>query len=380
MKVTARYLVRALLALTILAPTVWGQVFSAPADRQTVTRGSTRVSTAGPTDKFTGEVRVEQLFPPRESAPFSGASVTFAPGARSAWHFHPTGQHLVVTAGEGRTGQADGTVEVIRAGDVVWCPPGVRHWHGAAPETAMTHLAITGMDSGQSVVWLEMVTDAEYQGVRSPLSPQQQAIIPIAAFTATGDLARLREALPAALASGMTINEIKEVMVQMYAYAGFPRTLNALQAFAEVLEERRAKGLLDPPGREASPLPATLNRRDFGAQTRAKITGQAVDASPAGYQLFAPIIDTFLKEHLFADIFARDLLDHPSRELATNAALASMTGTTPQLRGHLYGALNVGLTVAQLRSFVEVVESKVGRREADLVRQLLEEVLKTRAN
>jgi alkylhydroperoxidase/carboxymuconolactone decarboxylase family protein YurZ len=243
----------------------------------------------------------------------------------------------------------------------------------------MTHLAITGMASGQAVVWMEKVTDAEYRAVQSPLSPRQQAIIPIAAFTASGELTRLREALPAALAAGLTINEIREVMVQIYAYAGFPRSLNALQTFAEVLNERRSKGISDPVGRDSSPLPANLDRGDFGARTRAKITGQAIDAPPTWYQLFAPVIDTFLKEHLFADIFARDLLDHQSRELVTNAALASMTGTTPQLRGHLQGALNVGLTVEQLRAFLDILESKVGRREADQARQLLEEVLKARA-
>ena len=368
-----------LLNVVGLALSVWGQVLPAPVDRQTVTGAGRRIPTVAPADNFTGEVRVEPLFTPRDSAPFSGAYVIFAPGARSAWHLHPAGQHLVVTAGEGRTGQADGMVEVIRAGDVVWCPPGVRHWHGAAPDSAMTHLAITGMASGQAVVWMEKVTDAEYRAVQSPLSLRQQAIIPIAAFTATGELTRLREALPAALAAGLTINEIREVMIQIYAYAGFPRSLNALQTFAEVLDERRSKGISDPVGRDSSPLPANLDRGDFGARTRAKITGQAIDAPPTWYQLFAPVIDTFLKEHLFADIFARDLLDHQSRELVTNAALASMTGTTPQLRGHLQGALNVGLTVEQLRAFLDILGSKVGRREADQARQLLEEVLKARA-
>jgi quercetin dioxygenase-like cupin family protein len=103
------------------------------------------------------------LFPAKDTAPFSGAYVTFEPGARSAWHTHPAGQHLIVTSGVGWTQEWDGPTVEIRAGDVVWCPPGVKHWHGASLTTAMTHIALTGTVGGKNVEWLEKVTEEQYR-------------------------------------------------------------------------------------------------------------------------------------------------------------------------------------------------------------------------
>lgn len=131
---------------------------------QTISRASSQASVKGPGEYFTGNVRVDPLFPANDSAPFSGAYVTFEPGARSAWHIHPKGQHLLVTAGVGRTGEWEGRVEEIKAGDVIWCPPGLKHWHGAAPTTAMTHIAITGTLDGKNVEWMEKVADEQYNG------------------------------------------------------------------------------------------------------------------------------------------------------------------------------------------------------------------------
>ncbi len=130
--------------------------------QQFVYKSGTQASIQGPADFFTGQVRIDPLFPSNESCPVSGAYVTFEPGARSHWHTHPTGQHLVVVAGAGRTGTADGYVEEVKASDVVWCPPQIKHWHGAAPDTAMTHLALTGVLDGRNVDWLEPVTDEQY--------------------------------------------------------------------------------------------------------------------------------------------------------------------------------------------------------------------------
>ncbi|WP_433073361.1 (R)-mandelonitrile lyase [Dactylosporangium sp. CA-052675] len=129
-----------------------------------ITRGP-QPSTPGPAESFTGEVRVQPLFGAEDAAPYTGAAVTFSPGARTAWHVHPGGQRLVVTDGVGRTQQWGGPVEELRAGDVVWCPPGVKHWHGAGPHGPMTHLALTGVRDGQVVEWLEHVTDEEYGAV-----------------------------------------------------------------------------------------------------------------------------------------------------------------------------------------------------------------------
>jgi quercetin dioxygenase-like cupin family protein len=104
------------------------------------------------------------LFPANDSAHFSGATVTFEPGARSAWHIHPAGQHLLVTAGVGRTQEWGGPIVEIKPGDVIWCPPGVKHWHGASPTTAMTHISLTGTIDGKNVEWMEKVTDEQYNG------------------------------------------------------------------------------------------------------------------------------------------------------------------------------------------------------------------------
>ena len=131
---------------------------------QTILRAGSQGSFNGPAEFFTGNVRVDRLFPANESAHFSGAYVTFEPGARSAWHTHPTGQHLIVTAGVGRTQAWGGPIEEITAGDVIWCPPQVKHWHGASPTTAMTHIALTGTINGNNVAWMEKVTDEQYNG------------------------------------------------------------------------------------------------------------------------------------------------------------------------------------------------------------------------
>ncbi|WP_218043522.1 cupin domain-containing protein [Oryzomonas japonica] len=131
---------------------------------QTITLAGSQASVKGPAAYFTGQVRVDPLFPAHDAAPYSGGQVTFEPGARSAWHIHPTGQHLLVTAGVGRTQEWGGPIVEIKAGDVIWCPPGVKHWHGASPATAMTHIAITGTVNGKNVEWLEKVTDEQYNG------------------------------------------------------------------------------------------------------------------------------------------------------------------------------------------------------------------------
>lgn len=211
------------------------------------------------------------------------------------------------------------------------------------------------------------------------LSARQRSIIPIAAFTATGDMEKLRPALNEGLDAGLTVNEIKEILVQMYAYTGFPRSLNGISAFMGVMEERRKKGVKDEIGKEASPLPPDMNRDEYGARVRARLSGLEAIPPAAGYQLFTPVIDTFLKEHLFADIFARDNLDHQSRELATISALASMTGTGSQLRFHLGATMNTGLTEAQMKDFVSVLKAKVGMKEGDEAAKILTDVLRTRA-
>jgi 4-carboxymuconolactone decarboxylase len=210
------------------------------------------------------------------------------------------------------------------------------------------------------------------------LNQRQQSIIPIAAFTADGDIDRLKPALNKGLDGGLTVNEIKEVLVHLYAYTGFPRSLNALSSFMEVMDERKAKGIEDAMGKEASPISSDLDKDEYGSKVRAKLAGLETDISSARWQQFSPIIDTFLKEHLFADIFARDVISHQDRELTTIAALANMTGTEGQLFFHLGSAMNTGLTQVQMKEFISVLRTTVGKTQAETAQQILTKVLNKR--
>ena len=131
-------------------------------------RAGSRPSTRGPGDWFTGTVRIDPLFNPAAPDRVQGALVTFEPGARTAWHTHPLGQTLVVTAGLGWVQRAGGPVQEIRPGDVVWFAPGERHWHGAAPQTALSHIAIQEVQDGRAVDWAEPVDDADYLAPAQP--------------------------------------------------------------------------------------------------------------------------------------------------------------------------------------------------------------------
>jgi len=133
-----------------------------------ITRSGSQPSGQGPADWFTGTVRIDPLYAANAPARAAGNAVTFEPGARTAWHTHPLGQTLIVTFGSGRVQREGGPVEEIRPGDVVWFEPGERHWHGASPTTAMTHIAIQEALDGKAVDWMEHVSDEQYQGTLPP--------------------------------------------------------------------------------------------------------------------------------------------------------------------------------------------------------------------
>ena len=143
---------------------------AAPAQAQMeISRNGTRASQAGSAQNFTGSARIDPLFDAMAPARAGAAVVTFEPGARTAWHTHPLGQTLIITAGVGRAQRKGGPIEEIRPGDVVWIPPNEKHWHGAAPSTAMTHIAIQEALDGKVVEWMEKVSDSEYSAsVESP--------------------------------------------------------------------------------------------------------------------------------------------------------------------------------------------------------------------
>lgn len=164
----------------------------------------------------------------------------------------------------------------------------------------------------------------------------------------------------------------------MYAYCGFPRSIRGLQTFMEVLNERKAKGINDALGAEASPIQEERSKYERGREIIGKLTGAPQDGPITGYSAFAPVIDVFLKEHLFADIFERDVLTYSERELVTISVISSIGGAEPMLKSHLDICLNVGLTPEKLRHFVNVIKSTAGKKEAKDAQNVLNEVLKNR--
>jgi 4-carboxymuconolactone decarboxylase len=184
------------------------------------------------------------------------------------------------------------------------------------------------------------------------LSAKQQSIVPIAATTALGEMSQLHQALDRGLDVGLTVSEAKEILVQLYAYTGFPRSLNALGELMKVLDARKQRGVRDSAGREPTAVPAGSDVLAVGTANQTKLVGGPVKGPL--FQ-FAPAIDDFLKRHLFGDIFGRDNLDWQSRELATVGALAAMPGVESQLLSHVAISMNVGVTAAQLREVAQVL-------------------------
>ncbi len=191
-------------------------------------------------------------------------------------------------------------------------------------------------------------------------------------------MAQLKVQLDQGLDADLTISEIKEALVQLYAYCGFPRSLNAINAFIEVLEARKAKGIKDPAGREASPIPAD-NKYESGKKNLQALTGIEETDPKKGANHFAPLIDTFLKEHLFADIFNRDVLGFQQRELITISALASMEGVEPQLYAHIGMGMNTGITRGQLKQAFSLIAACIGKKEGDAAAHLLAKAIAARS-
>lgn len=210
------------------------------------------------------------------------------------------------------------------------------------------------------------------------LTVKQQSIVTIAALTAKGDLLNLKPALNSGLEAGLTVNQIKEVLVHLYAYCGFPRSIRGLQTFMEVLDERKAKGINDILGAEASSIQDERSKYDRGKENLEKLTGMPQTGPQTGYAAFAPIIEIFLKEHLFAAIFERDVLIFAERQLVTISVLSTIGGAEPMLRSHLNICLNVGLTPEQLQHFVNIIKSTLGKKEAKAAQKILDEVLGNR--
>lgn len=209
------------------------------------------------------------------------------------------------------------------------------------------------------------------------LNPNQKSIVYIASLTAKGDLENLKVQLNNGLENGLTVNEIKEILVHTYAYCGFPRSIRGLQTFMEVLKERKAKGIADKEGKQASEIKNDEAKYERGKKILEELTKIPQPEALSGYSAFAPAIDTFLKEHLFADIFERDVLTFAQRELVTISVIAIIGDAEPMLKSHLGISLNVGITPNQLQDFVSIIKISSGGKNAKSAQEVLDEVLKS---
>ncbi len=207
------------------------------------------------------------------------------------------------------------------------------------------------------------------------LTAKQQKLVTISALTATSNVAKLKAALSDGLDSGLTINEINEELAHLYAYCGFAASVRGTNLFQEVVQARRAQGIQDNHGREATPITASTGKYARGEQNQVVVTGMSAAQLTAAFS-FNPVLDRFLKEHLFADLFGSDVLSFVERELVTVAALTSMQ--EPLVQPHYHGALNVGVTESQLRELLVLVERTIGAEAATTGRRILETVLAAR--
>ncbi|HHF2880849.1 TPA: carboxymuconolactone decarboxylase family protein [Vibrio diabolicus] len=203
-------------------------------------------------------------------------------------------------------------------------------------------------------------------------SDKERAIIPISAFTASGEIEKLTQSLNDGLDAGLMVNEIKEVLAQLYAYAGFPRSLNGLATFMTVLEERKSRGITDTLGRESSVLPNDKTSLEFGAENQTQLVGAEVKGALFD---FSPQIDEYLKAHLFGDIFERDVLTWKEREIATIAALANMNGVNSQLAAHYNISMNNNVSIQELEEFIVVLSECCGESVSNNAQSVLKTVL-----
>ena len=356
-----------LTTLAVFASTATG------AQTMVSSRGGSRPISPAPAENFTGDVRIERLFEAIDPSDVSGGSVTFAPAARTAWHSHPRGQILIVTAGTGRVQQWGMPAEMIRAGDVVRIPAGQKHWHGASPEESMTHIAITEQRDGAVVRWMEKVSDEQYREsplpqavsqapagrpsgpvqqriapglakltddvlfgdvwVRPELSPRDRSLVTISALIATGKPAQLAGHLGRALDNGLQPREASGLLAHLAIYCGWPSAVSALEVYEQVYTARK----VDTEAlRAVSPrLPAS----DADAARARAVKEEWGGVAPKFAQLTNDVV--------FDDLWRRTDLSGRDRSLVTIAALAAI-GEDDQLDLYLRRALENGLTRGEI--------------------------------
>lgn len=208
------------------------------------------------------------------------------------------------------------------------------------------------------------------------LSPKEKNIILISSLTASGDLQRLKPALHKALEEGLTLSEAKEIMIHLYAYCGFPRAIRGLQTLMEVTDQRGKEGMKITYGREVSQIFSSDTKYNRGKENLAKLTGIPPSSVLSGYAAFAPTIDVFLKEHLFSDLFDRDVLTYKEREWVTVSVIAAIGKAEPMLRSHLGICMRLGVSAGEMKEYVSTLSKTIGKKKLKSVNQILKEILK----
>jgi 4-carboxymuconolactone decarboxylase len=386
-----------LATMTLLASAV------TEAQTLTITRGGSRPVREAPVESFTGAARVEMLFETLSPLHASAGSVTFEPGARTAWHSHPAGQILVVTAGTGRVQRWGDRIEEIRTGDVVRIPAGQKHWHGASPHASMTHIAITEPREGTNVHWMEKVTDAQYSAApagseqqtskpqqttarpsgpvqqrlapglaaltddvlfgdvwrRPELSPRDRSLVTISVLIATGKPAQLAGHLDRALDNGIQAREASAILAHLAIYSGWPSAVSALDIYDQVYTARKVDTTALSTVGPRLPTPAS-------DAARAKAVNDE-------FGIVAPKFVELTNNVVFDDLWRRSDLSPRDRSLVTIAALAA-TGDD-ELEMYLRRGLENGLTGAHIGEAVTHVAFYAGWSKATKAMRTVTRVL-----
>lgn len=369
--------------LTTTSATIATTQIDDPVLQQLTTVDQQMIQSA-PSNYFSGHADFARLPVMPSQGDVAPAIVNFEVGTITNWHTHPHGQYLIVTEGEGRTQEWGKPIQTIHKGDTIWCPPNVKHWHGASEYSAMSHIAFSPVATdGKSVTWLEKVdlpkkvkplqTNAKAETVQ--LSTKQLSLIPIAAFTATGDLKKLKPALIKGLENGLTVNEIKQVFAHQYAYVGFPRALNGTLTFKSLLEERQKQGIQDIQGELPSTLPRGTDYYQLGIEQLADLNKTSIEESSKPLvENFSPTMDYALKAHLFGYLFSQDNLKPLEREIVVVSTLSAMGDVNAQLRSHLRITRNLGVDATQMQKIISTLQQAVGRDLVNNAQDVLQQL------
>jgi 4-carboxymuconolactone decarboxylase len=376
---------RNMIRVTAIAAIALFAAVSVDAQSLIISRGGSRPVRPAPAQNFTGTAQVEMLFEALDPSHASAGTVTFEAGARTAWHSHPRGQILIVTAGIGRVQRWGDPTEEIRAGDVVRIPAGQKHWHGAAPRASMTHIAVTEHRNGTTVQWMEAVTDEQYNGApaqtpqgqhpgasppesnrpqgppkpsgevqprvapgmagltddvlfgdvwrRPELSPRDRSLVTISTLIATGKSSVLAGHLGRAFDNGLLPSEASGVLAHLAVYGGWPSAVSALDVYDRVYTARKI---------DTAALRAVGPRLPAAASDVAR--AKALSKELGG---IAPKFVQLTNEVVFDDLWRRPDLSPRDRSLVTVAALAAM-GDADQLDPYVRRGLENGLTRDQI--------------------------------